>query len=161
MQLISPGVGNAKKSCGSSRGTRKPSAHDSFSPEALPRQTPSQDCRGPLTVDSQPAALESGLRDTLLEPARQTCSRTAVQGVDFLGRPDVVRQFDPGRAVTAERGPQAEDHSACLEKRDLVVRLLGAAPAEGLVEGSGAGEIRHAKGHHADPLFHGPSMASA
>src|ERR1700737_3389006 len=33
------------------------------------------------------------------------------QGVDFLWCPDVVRQFNPGRTVTTERGPQTEDHS--------------------------------------------------
>ena len=76
-------------------------------------------------------------------------------GVNFLGRPDIMRQFYPGRAVTTERGPQAEDHAAGLEKRDLVIRLLSAPPAECLVEGSGAGQVLYAEGHQADPLFHG------
>ncbi len=70
-----------------------------------------------------------------------------------------MRQFDSGRSVTAEHGPQAEDYSAGLEKGDLVVRLLSAAPAECLVKGSGPGEVLYAKGHKTDPLFHWPIVA--
>ena len=63
--------------------------------------------------------------------------------------------------MTAKRSPQAEDHSAGLEERDLVVGLLGAAPPERLVKGPGAGEVPHSEGHETDPLFHRPSMALA
>jgi hypothetical protein len=54
------------------------------------------------------------------------------------GRSDVVGELDAGRAVTAERCPQPEDHAAGLEEAHLVVELLRAAPAHRLVEQSGS-----------------------
>ena len=68
-------------------------------------------------------------------------------------------ELDARRAVAAERGPEAEGHPAGLEEADLVVGLLGAAPAERLVEGAGAGEVGHAEGHQTDALVHGDTIA--
>src|SRR6202521_6441209 len=70
-----------------------------------------------------------------------------------------MRQFDSGRSVTTERGPQPEDHSAGLIEGDLIVRLLGTRPAKRLVKGAGAGQVPDAERHHGDALFHLPSMA--
>src|SRR2546425_8182943 len=70
-------------------------------------------------------------------------------------------QFDPGRPVTTEGGPQAEHHSPCLVEGDLVVGLLGAAPAECLVERTLARQVAYSERHHTDALFHAPSMARA
>jgi len=61
--------------------------------------------------------------------------------------------------MAPERRPEAEDHSAGLKEGDLIVGLLGAPPAERLVEGSGARKILHAEGHQADPLFHWASIS--
>ena len=61
---------------------------------------------------------------------------------DILGRADVAGELDPGSAVTAERGPQAEDHAPSLKEADLSVGLPGVAPAERLVERTGFGQDR-------------------
>jgi len=52
-----------------------------------------------------------------------------------------VRELDSGGAVAAERGPQSEDHPSGLEEANLVVGLLGPAPAERLVKGAGPREL--------------------
>jgi hypothetical protein len=78
---------------------------------------------------------------------------------DLFGRADVVGEFDARRAVATERGPQAEHHPAGLEEADFVVGLLGAGPAERLIEPAGPGEIGDAEGHQADALIHGDSFA--
>ena len=94
-----------------------------------------------------------------------SCSAGALggseQGVDLLGCTDVVCQFDPGGPVTTEGGPQAEHHSTGLVERDLVVRLLGAAPAERLVEGARACQVPDSERHHTDALFHAPNYGAA
>jgi len=87
----------------------------------------------------------------IVAPAR---AASGEHGINLLGRSDVVRQFDPWRAVAAERCPQPEDHSASLEEHDFVVGLLGASPSERLVESSGAAEVLHAECHETDSLFH-------
>jgi hypothetical protein len=60
--------------------------------------------------------------------------------------------------MASQRRPQPEDHSARLEEGDLIVRLLGAAPTERLVERQSATEIADAERDETDPLFHRPSM---
>ena len=82
-------------------------------------------------------------------------------GVDLVRRAHVVGKLDAWRRVPTQGRPQAEDHSARLEERDLVVRLHGAAPPHRLIEGTRAGEVCDAKSHQADPLLHGgPSMSA-
>ena len=81
-------------------------------------------------------------------------------GADFFGRSHVVGELDPGCAVTAERCPEAEDHSSGLEEADLVIGLVTPRPAERLVELAGAGKILDAERHQADALFHGHSIAA-
>jgi hypothetical protein len=66
-----------------------------------------------------------------------------------------VSKFDAGRAMTAEGCPEPEHHPACLEEDDLLVRLLGAAPAQSLIEGAGPGEVSHTERDEADSLLHG------
>jgi PPOX class probable FMN-dependent enzyme len=77
----------------------------------------------------------------------------------LFGRPYVMGKLDPGRAVTAERGPEAQYHPTGLEEADLVVGLAGPAPPERFVEGARPRKICHAKGHKADSLFHRRSIA--
>lgn len=79
----------------------------------------------------------------------------------LLGRADVVGEFDPGCTVTAERCPQAEDHSPGLKEADLVVGLLCVVPAERLIERTGSGKIGDAKRHNADALVHAEIIADA
>src|SRR6516165_6655939 len=69
-----------------------------------------------------------------------------------------MRDFDPGGAVAAERGPQPEDHAARLIEAHLVVGLLSALPAKRLVEGACPGEVGDAERHQAYPLFHDHSI---
>jgi hypothetical protein len=71
----------------------------------------------------------------------------------LLRRADVVGELDPWCAVTAELGPQAEHHAASLEEADVVIWLLGARPAERLVERAGAGEVSYPKRDKTDPLL--------
>src|SRR6266571_1538470 len=82
-------------------------------------------------------------------------------GADLLGRADVVGELDPGSAVTPERRPQAEDHPAGLEEADLIIGLLGAAPAERLVERPGPGKVGDTERHQADALIHAEIIADA
>src|SRR5262249_4625102 len=79
--------------------------------------------------------------------------------LDLVWRPDVVGQLDSRRTVTAERGPEAKYHRARLEEADLVARLLGAGPTQGLVEGPRASKVCDAKRDKADALFHVHSIA--
>src|SRR5580704_2975129 len=96
-------------------------------------------------------------------PLRQRCrtdDRTArLLGLcqhftDFFGRADVVGEFDAGCTMSAESSPKAKHHSSGLEETDLVVGLLGTAPAERLVEGAGAGQVVDSEGHETDALVH-------
>jgi hypothetical protein len=72
-----------------------------------------------------------------------------------------VGGLDPESAVTAERRPQAEDHPAGLEEADLIIGLLGAAPAERLVERPGSVKIGDAKRHQADALIYAEIIVNA
>jgi hypothetical protein len=65
-----------------------------------------------------------------------------------------MRELYARGAVAAERGPQSEDHSSGLEEADLVIGLLGARPAERLVERSSPAEVGDAQGDQTDALFH-------
>src|SRR5437773_11105458 len=70
-------------------------------------------------------------------------------------------KLDARRCVSTQCGPQAKDHSAGLKEGDLVIRLMCVVPSHRFVEGAGAGEIFHAKGHKADPLLHLTKYVSA
>ena len=76
------------------------------------------------------------------------------QGGDIPRRAHVVGELDARRAVAAERGPQAEDHPAGLEEAHLVVGLLRARPAQGLVERPRPAEVLDPEGDQAHALFH-------
>lgn len=95
---------------------------------------------------------------TLYRPAGMLCRQE--QRVDLILRSDVVRELDPGRTVASESCPQPEDHSAGLEKHDLVVGLLCASPSERLIECSSAGEVVDSEGHETDALFHAAKYVS-
>jgi hypothetical protein len=84
-------------------------------------------------------------------------------GVDLLGRTDIVRERDAAPAAgvldAAVRGelvaaPEADDDPAGLEEDDVVVRCRVRRPPERLVEGTRAGEVAHAEGDEADALLH-------
>jgi hypothetical protein len=96
----------------------------------------------------------------LATPDFATALGLGQHGADLFGRSHVVGELDPGCAVTAERCPEAEDHSSGLEEADLVIGLVTPRPAERLVELAGAGKILHAERHQADALFHGHSIAA-
>src|SRR5215211_7656134 len=83
--------------------------------------------------------------------------------VHLLRQAHVVRQRDAApaalvfdSAVLGEliSSPQGDDHAAGLEEDDVVRGRRARTPAEGLVEGPGASEIRHPEGNEAQPLFH-------
>jgi len=78
---------------------------------------------------------------------------------DLVGRAHVEGELDAGSTVTAERGPQAENHAAGLKEAHLIVRLLRIAPAERLIERTSSGEIGDAKCHKADALVHAEIIA--
>jgi hypothetical protein len=61
--------------------------------------------------------------------------------------------------VAAERRPEPQDHATSLEKADLLVGLLCAAPAHRLIKRSGPGQIGDVKGYQTDALLHLASIA--
>jgi hypothetical protein len=81
-------------------------------------------------------------------------------GTHLFGRSYVVGEFDPGCAVTTERSPEPENHSAGLKEADLVIGLMSARPAERLVEPAGTGKVPDAERDQADALFHARSIAA-
>jgi hypothetical protein len=80
---------------------------------------------------------------------------------DLLGQADVVGELDPGRTVTAERCPQAEDHPPGLKEADLIIGLLCVLPAKRLIERTRSGKIGDAKRYKADALVHPEIIADA
>jgi hypothetical protein len=73
---------------------------------------------------------------------------------NLFGGSNILREFDTGCAVAPERGPEPQDHATSLEEADLLVRLLCAAPAHRLIQGSGPGQIADANGYQTDALLH-------
>src|SRR5260370_35851962 len=90
-------------------------------------------------------------------------------GVDLVGRRDVVRERDaapaPGvvdRAVLGElvAAPEREDHAARLKEHDIAIRRF-AGPSERLVEATGATDVRDTQCHHRHARLHVTSLAPA
>jgi hypothetical protein len=55
---------------------------------------------------------------------------------DLFGGSNIMCEFYAGRAVAPELRPEPQDHAACLEEADLLVRLLCAVPAHRLIKRS-------------------------
>jgi hypothetical protein len=61
--------------------------------------------------------------------------------------------------MTAESGPETEDHPARLNETDLIVRLFGPTPTERLVKRTRSGKVANPERHDTDALFHDQSIS--
>jgi hypothetical protein len=61
---------------------------------------------------------------------------------DLFGGSNIMCEFYAGHAVAPELRPEPQDHAACLEEADLLVRLLCAVPAHRLIKRSACGRGR-------------------
>ena len=89
--------------------------------------------------------------------ADDCCARTlgiVERGTDFVGRVDVVSEFNARRAMTAKGRPKRKHHPAGLKKANLIVGLFATAPSERLVEISGGRKVVDPERDCADALFH-------
>src|SRR3984893_6197797 len=139
-------------------------AADAFRAHVAADVLPSLDVNGPVLAqgptgivsDFPHVALGIGECPGRAAPLRQRCrtdDRTArLLGLgkhftDFFGRADAVGEIDATCTMYAESSTKAKHHSSGLEETDLVVGLLGTAPAERFVEGAGAGQVVDSEGH--------------